>query len=91
MMNKALIILSLTLLASCGPSVEEKKNIAAVTCSIMGETRNMDGAVRVREMNDAREKIGGEPFLKGDDAIKEALELGLCQELVLGTYDEALL
>ena len=90
MMNKTLIILSVTLLASCGPSAEEKKNIAAVTCSIMGETRNMDGAVRVREMNDAREKIGGEPFLEGDDAIEEAIGFGLCRELVLGTYDETL-
>ena len=90
MMNKALIILSLTLLASCGPSSEEKKNIAAVTCSIMNETGNMDGAIRVREMNDAREKIGGEPFLKGDDAIKEAFGYGLCEELVLHVenYDE---
>ena len=78
------------ILASCGPSSEEKKNIAAVTCSIMGETRNMDAAVRVREMNNAREQIGGEPFLGGDDAIKEAFEYGLCEELVLGTYDEAL-
>ena len=88
-MNKTLIILSLVLLASCGPS-QKDKNIAAVTCSIMSETRNMDAAVRVREMNDAREKIGGEPFLRGDDTIKAAFELGLCQELVLGTYDETL-
>ncbi len=89
-MNKILIILSFVLLASCGVSQEEKKNIAAVTCSIMGETRNMDSAVRVREMNNAREKIGGEAFLDGDDAIQEAFEWGLCQELVLGTYDEKL-
>jgi type IV secretory pathway VirB10-like protein len=88
-MNKILIILSLVLLAACGPS-QKDKNIAAVTCSIMGETRNMDAAVRVREMNDAREKIGGEPFLGGDSAIQEAFELELCQELVLGTYDETL-
>jgi hypothetical protein len=113
-MNKILIILSLVVLASCGPSAEEKWQvemeqqrieqaaseklaqekairIAAVTCSIMGETRNMDAAVRVREMNDAREKIGGEPFLRGDDAIQEAFEWGLCQELVLNdSYDEIL-
>ena len=113
-MNKILIILSLVVLASCGPSAEEKRQvemeqqlieqeaseklaqekvnrIAAVTCSIMGETRNMDAAVRVREMNDAREKIGGEPFLRGDDAIQEAFEWGLCQELVLNEiYDETL-
>ena len=62
---------------------ENANRIAAVTCSIMGETRNMDAAIRVREMNDAREKIGGEAFLNGDDAIQEAFEYGLCQELVL--------
>jgi len=90
-MNKLLIILSFVLLAACGPSQEEKTNIAAVTCSIMSETRNMDAAIRVREMNDAREKIGGEPFLRGDDAIQEAFEWGLCQELVLNEiYDETL-
>ncbi len=41
------------ILASCGPSSEEKKDIAAVTCSIMGETRDIDAAVRVEKMNDA--------------------------------------
>ena len=90
-MNKILIILSLVLLTACGPSQEEKEKVAAVTCSIMGETRNMDAAIRVREMNDAREKIGGEPFLRGDDAIQEAFGWGLCQELVLNeSYDETL-
>ena len=90
-MNKILIILSLVLLASCGPSQEDKETIAAVTCSIIGETRGMDAAIRVREMNDARVKIGGEPFLRGDDAIKESLEWGLCKELVLNeSYDETL-
>ncbi len=112
---KYIFIITISLiLASCGPSAEEKlkvemerqrveqeaneklaeekaNRISAVTCSIMGETRNMDAAVRVREMNDAREKIGGEPFLGGDDAIKEAFEWGLCQELVLNeNYDETL-
>mgnify|MGYP003118195160 CR=1 FL=1 len=88
---KRLLLLSVIFLTACGLSQEEKENIAAVTCSIMSETRNMDGAVRVEKMNDAREKIGGEPFLRGDDAIKEAFEWGLCQELVLNEiYDETL-
>ena len=70
---------------------EEKENIAAVTCSIMSETRNMDAAIRVEKMNDARDKIDGEPFLRGDAAIKEAFDWGLCQKLVLNeTYDERL-
>jgi len=78
-------------LVGCSMPQEEKENIAAVTCSIMSETRNMDAAVRVRELNEARDKIGGEPFLRGDVVIKEAFEWELCQELVLNEiYDERL-
>ena len=91
MKNYLVLCLTLTLIA-CGPSQEEKEKIAAVSCAVMSETRNMDAAIRVREMNAAREKIGGEPFLRGDDAIKEAFEYGLCEELVLDVaiYDEIL-
>ena len=89
-MSRVLVILGMFLLTSCGQSQEEKKDIAAVTCSIMSETRNIDAAVRVREMNNAREKIGGEPFLRGDDAIIESLSYELCEELVLNdNYDES--
>ena len=57
----------------------------------MSETKNIDAAIRVREMNNAREKIGKGPFLRGDEAIKEAFEYGLCKELVLSeSYDETL-
>jgi len=88
---KQLLLLSIILLTACGPSQEEKENIAAVTCSIMSETRVMDSAVRVREMNDAREKIGGEAFLGGDSKITESFEYGVCQELVLNeNYNETL-
>ena len=89
-MSRVLVILGMFLLTSCGQSQEEKKDIAAVTCSIMSETRNIDAVVRVREMNSAREKIGGEPFLRGDDAIIESLSYELCEELVLNdNYDES--
>ncbi len=89
---KYIFIITISLiLASCGPSSEEKKDIAAVTCSIMGETRDIDAAVRVEKMNDARKEIGREPFLEGDSVIQEAFEYGLCQELVLSeNYNEAL-
>jgi len=91
LLMKILILLITIFLIACGPSPEEKENIAAVTCSIMGETRNMDSAVRVEKMNNAREKIGGEPFLGGDSKIKESFEYGLCQELVLNeNYNETL-
>jgi len=78
-------------IVGCSMPQEEKENIAAVTCSIMSETRNMDAAIRVEKMNDARDKIDGEPFLRGDAAIKEAFDWELCQELVLNEdYDERL-
>ena len=69
MKNYLVIFLTLTLIA-CGPSQEEKEKIAAVSCAVMSETRNMDAAIRVEKINEARDKIGGEPFLRGDDAIK---------------------
>ena len=90
-MNKFPTIIALMpiFLFGCGMSSEEKANVAAVTCSVMGETRNMDSALRVREINEAREKIGEAPFLGGDSQIKESFEWGLCEELVLNdpTYN----
>lgn len=64
-------------------SESERSDLAKVTCSVMGESRNMDSAFRVKEMNAAREKLGGEVYLKGDGVIKGSLECGLCEELVL--------
>ena len=83
---------ALILLSGCGPTPKEKEEIASITCNIMGNTRNMDSAVRIREINAAREKIGEEPFLSSDKKIKKAFEAGLCQELVLNDpeYDEKL-
>ena len=73
----------LILLTACGPSLEEKQNIATITCNIMGESRNMDASMRIKEINIAREKIKEEPYLMGDAEIKESFEYGLCEELVL--------
>lgn len=83
---------ALILLSGCGPTPKEKEEIASITCNIMGNTRNMDSAVRIREINAAREKIGEEGFLSSDKKIKKAFEAGLCQELVLNDpeYDEKL-
>jgi hypothetical protein len=78
---------TLVLMSGCGLSESEKTDIALVTCSIMGESRGMDGAVRVKEINNAREKLGEDVFVEGDKAIGEAFEHGLCQELVLNDKD----
>ena len=71
---------------------ENATRTAAVTCAVMGETNKLTGAAfRVEKINEAREEIGGEPFLSRDDAIQEAFEFGLCQALVLNeNYDERL-
>jgi antitoxin component YwqK of YwqJK toxin-antitoxin module len=82
-MKKTVIIISLVLLAACGLSRDEKQNIAINACSIMGETKKSEAIFRLQTMSDAREKIGGETYIRGDDAIIEAFELGLCQQLVM--------
>ncbi len=73
----------LFLLIACGPSQEEKQNIAIITCNVMGESRNMDASMRIKEMNYAREKINADPYLYGDDKIKESFKYDLCVNLVL--------
>ena len=47
----------------------------------------MDSAIRVKEMNNAREKIGEDRFLGRDNDIKESIQYGLCEELVLNDPD----
>ena len=71
------------MLFSCEPSVKEKEEIAILTCNIMGESRNMDAAFRIKEINTAREQMGEDRFLGTDDEILNSFELGLCKELVL--------
>lgn len=79
-----LVTISLILLAltACGPSQGDINNTATITCNIMAESRNMDGAMRIKEINAAREKIGADPYLGTDATIKESLQLGLCTELI---------
>ena len=43
----------------------------------------MDAALRIKEINSAREQMGEERFLGTDNEIIEALELGLCEALVM--------
>jgi hypothetical protein len=71
------------LLFGCGPNKEELQEIAIITCNIMAESRNMDAAMRIREINNARKEIGESAFLGTDKEIKEAFQYGLCHELVL--------
>ena len=80
------------LISACGPSSQEKEEIAVLACNIMGESRNMDASFRIKEINNAREQIGEERFLGKNEEIKESFEYGLCRELVLNdsTYKSQL-
>ena len=82
-MKIIIIFLSFFLLLACGPSDEEKQNTAIITCNVMGESRNMDASIRIKEINLAREKINEEPYLYGDDKIKESFKYDICTNLVL--------
>ena len=88
---KKLILFSsiLIVLVGCGPSQKEKEEIAILTCNIMGESRNMDASLRIKEINAARKEIGEDRYLDTDENIKKSFEYGLCKELVLNdpNYD----
>jgi len=53
----------------------------------------MDAAMRIKEINTAREKINADPYLLGDKEIKESFKYGLCTNLVLNDseYENTLL
>ena len=87
-MKKIIFLPILFLLVACGPSDEEKQNVATITCNIISETKNMDPATKIKEMNAAREEIKGEPYLFGEDKINESLEYDLCVNLVLMSETE---
>ena len=82
-MKRTFFLTMLFLLVACGPSNEDKQNVATITCNIIAETKDMDSAIGIKEMNTAREKIKGEPYLFGKDKINESLKYNLCENLVL--------
>jgi len=86
-MKRYLLPLIALVLVNCGPSEQERMEIATITCNIISESRNMDGAMRIKEINTAREKLGEDPFLGKDDVIKDAVKFGLCEPLVLNNSD----
>ena len=74
-------------LAGCGMSLEEKSNLAIASCNVISEYATDDGALRIKELNAAREKIGQPLFLEPSDQIEEALKYDLCEPLVLNEPD----
>jgi hypothetical protein len=82
-MKNFVSLLSLLILFGCGPSDEEKQNTAIITCNILEESNIMDAAMRIKEINEAREKLNEDPFLFGNNEINQALQYELCTNLVL--------
>ena len=80
---RGIVLVLAVLIVGCGLSQKEKERVAAVTCAIMAETRIMDAAIRVEKINEARDKLGGNPFLEGDKMIQLALQWEVCESLVL--------
>ena len=83
MIKKLSIIITPLLLLSCGMSKKDKDEIATITCNILAESRMMDSAFRIQEINKARETLGEDRFLLGDTLIVQAISFDLCKELVL--------
>lgn len=81
-MKKLLAVLLVFGIVGCGPSSEEKERIAAVTCSIIKETKNFQSLERVEKINEAREKIKLPPYLDGDEEIIRSINFNTCELLV---------
>lgn len=82
-----IVIAILSGLTGCGMSVEEKTNVAAATCSLLSEYSESDGVARMKEINSAREKLQQPLFLGSGEDIQDALEYGLCNDLVLNNSE----
>ena len=91
-MRYLFLMIAVLNLAACGPSAKERQETAILTCNILAESRGMDAAFRIKEINSARDELGEEKFLETDDTIRESVKWGLCKELVLGdpVYEEKL-
>ena len=95
MIKKELFIfpISLLLIASCGKTLEEKAEVAIISCNILEASPVTDASGRIKEINRAREELNEEPFLGKDDEIIEAINNNLSKEIVLNDehYGESLL
>ena len=85
-----LVIISI-IITSCSNenlSKKDKAEIAIITCNIMAETKQINSAQVIKELNTAREKIGQDRFLGNSKDIATSFELNLCTKLVLNSDSE---
>tara|TARA_B100001173_G_C15939379_1_gene526387 strand:+ start:184 stop:1014 length:831 start_codon:yes stop_codon:yes gene_type:complete len=70
--------------------LKRRSDLAIVTCNLMGESRDADAAIRIKEINSARERLGEDFYIGTDAGIRESFVYGLCKELVLNDPDYTL-
>ena len=67
--------------------LKRRSDLAIVTCNLMGESKDADAAIRIKEINSARERLGEDFYIGTDVGIRESFFYGLCKELVLNDPD----
>ena len=67
--------------------LKRRSDLAIVTCNLMGESKDADAAIRIKEINSARERLGEDFYIGTDVGIRESFLYGLCKELVLNDPD----
>jgi len=82
-MKKSLVLLAALIVAGCGMSESERRDLADATCWIVSNTKQGDAASRIREINSARNQLGEDVFLGDDLDILQSFHFDLCPELVL--------
>lgn len=90
-MKKLIALLAIFVIASCGMSDADKKEIAIQACEIIGEYA--DPSDRINELNKARVQLGEDElkvydiddvnFRDADEMIKDSIKYSLCNDLVL--------
>jgi hypothetical protein len=74
-------------LTACGLTDSDKTNIAKATCSTIAETRNMDGAMRLQLVNEARSDLGEELYTDDDEKLVVMYQRGHCTDLILNNEE----
>ena len=82
-----LAITAAVTLTACGLTESDKTNIAKATCSTIAETRNMDGAMRLQLVNEARSDLGEELYTDDDERLIGLYQRGHCTDLILNNEE----
>ncbi|MDA8828055.1 hypothetical protein N9N82_11935 [Luminiphilus sp.] len=82
-----LAITAAVTLTACGLTESDKTNIAKATCSTIAETRNLDGAMRLQLVNEARLDLGEKLYTDDDERLIGLYQRGHCTDLTLNNEE----